>query len=609
MRGWRSSRNRASSRQPSLPGLWDTTPSKTHRRLSTPAEQALELARHRLVFVLLMFGIVYMAIAGRLASLSLSSDTPEPTFIHAASGDMPAASRANLTDRNGIVLATSLPTVSLCADGKRILDPDEAYGKLLNVLPDLDHEKLGEALHSPKRCAVIKRHLVPREYYEVNKLGLAGIEFSPYEARTYPSGSIMAHILGYTDIDSNGIAGMEKSLNGRLQQHPEPVALSLDLRLQTILHREISHAIDEFRAIGAAALVMDINSGEILAMVSLPDFDPMQAGKADDNAKFNRATLGVYEMGSTFKIFNTALALDSGLIKPSDRFDTLHPIQAGDRTIRDFHPARHRLNVAEIFMESSNIGAARMAERIGAARQRAFLTRLGLTDRVPVELPEVGSPLVPSASNWSHATTLTVAFGHGIAVNAVQMASAVASLVGDGTLVKPTLLRAADVPLESVGRERIVSPRTVAQMRALMRLVVTHGTAKAAEVAGYIVGGKTGTADKLSGRQYSKNARLSSFIGVFPAQSPRYLVLAVLDDPKGNARTYGYATGGWTAAPVVGRVICQIGPLLNLPPLEPDMLAATERQLLRPLGTEVLSSLKANKEDDDYAAVESNSAR
>jgi len=607
MTGWRSSRKKYSFRQPSLPGLWDTPEKKPHPRLSTPAEHALERARLRLSFVFLIFGIVYLVIGGRLTSLSLFNEAPEAPTIHAASGEMPTASRADLVDRNNIVLATSLPTVSLCADGKKILNSDEALEKLQSVLPDLDRNKLNEDLHSTKRCATIKRHLTPRQYYAVNKLGIAGLEFSPDEARTYPSGRLTAHVLGYTDIDSNGIAGLEKGLNDRLQQHPDPVVLSLDLRLQTILHRELNNALDEFHAIGGAGLVMDIATGEILSLVSLPDFDPMQAGNADDDAKFNRATLGVYEMGSTFKVFNTALALDSGLIKPSDRFDTLHPMQVGDRTIRDFHPSKYHLNVAEIFMESSNIGAARMAERIGATRQRAFFSRLGLTEKAPIEIPEVGLPLFPSPSNWSHATTLTVAFGHGIAVNAVQLASAAATVIGDGRLVHPTLLKVTSNPFNS--NERIVSPQTAAQMRALMRLVVTHGTAKAAEVAGYVVGGKTGTADKIMGRQYNKNARLSSFIGVFPVQTPRYLVFAMLDDPKGNAKTYGYATGGWTAAPVVGRVIGQIGPLLSLPPLEPDMLAAAERQLLKPLGAEVLNSLQVNKEDDDYAAVESNSAQ
>jgi cell division protein FtsI (penicillin-binding protein 3) len=609
MKGWRSSRRRSSARQPVLPGLLESPDHTTPRRYSSPQEYALDRARFRLVFILVMFGIVYAVIGGRLASLTLVSDNPEVPPIHAASGEAPTASRADIVDRNGIVLATSLPTVSLCADAKRVINPDEVMDKLRAVLPDLDKKRLAGDLEGTKRCAMIRRHLTPKQYYAINKLGIAGLEFLPDETRIYPVGRLMSHVIGYTDIDDNGIAGLEKSLNDRLEQQPEPVALTLDLRLQTIMHRELGNAIDEFHAAGAAGLIMDAQTGETLALVSLPDFDPQHAGEADDNTKFNRATLGVYEMGSTFKVFTVALALDSGLIKPSDRFDTTHPLQAGQRTIRDYHPSSYPLNVAEIFMESSNIGAARMAEKLGGARQRAFLDRLGLMEKSPIGLPETGQPLVPSASNWSNVTTMTVAFGHGIAVNAVQLATAVASIVNEGIVIHPVLLKnKAEKQTANDSGNRIISPRTVAQMRALMRLVVSNGTGKSANIGGYIVGGKTGTADKLSGGRYMKNARLASFIGVFPANAPRYVVFAMLDDPKGNAKTYGYATGGWTAAPVVGKIISQMGPLLNLPPQDPDVLAAAESRILRPLGTETLNSLHLVKEKDDYASVESNSA-
>jgi cell division protein FtsI (penicillin-binding protein 3) len=611
MTRWRSSKRRLSSLQPSLPGLLQDSPDHhATRHLPTQREHALDRARLRLVFVLFMFGIVYVVIAGRLVDLSLLNNIPEIPVTQAALGEMPTASRADIVDRNGTVLATSLPAVSLSADAKKVLNPDEAVSKLRSVLPDIDAKKLTEELNTSKRYVVIKRHLTPRQYYAINKLGIVGLEFSPDEVRIYPAGSLTSHVLGYTDIDNNGIAGLEKSLNARLQQKPDPVTLSLDLRLQTILHGELSNAVDEFHALGAAGLIMDTTNGEILSLVSLPDFDPQRAGSASDDAKFNRATLGVYEMGSTFKIFNTAMALDSGLIKPSDRFDTTHPIEIGHQTIRDFHSSHYPLNVAEIFMESSNIGAARMAEKLGSARQRAFLSRLGLTERAPIELPEVGLPLVPQDSSWRESTTMTVAFGHGIAVNAVQMISAAAAIVNDGVTVRPTLLKSsAAEQSDSSKANRIISPRTAAMMRALMRLVVMKGTAKSAEVSGYMVGGKTGTADKNVGGHYSKDARLASFIGVFPANAPRYIVFALLDDPKGNAKTYGFATGGWTAAPAVGRVISQIGPLLDLPPIDDDILAQTEHQLLRPLGNEVLDSLHIEKETDDYASVESNSAQ
>ncbi|NTU76497.1 MAG: penicillin-binding protein 2 [Alphaproteobacteria bacterium] len=431
MTGWRSSKRRRTTshptRAPELPGLLDTPPRHARRNVITPGEYALDRARLRLVFVLFMFSIVFVVIAGRLTCLTLSNETAEAPVVQAASGKAPITGRADIVDRHGTVLATSLPTVTLSADPKKIISVDEAVNKLTSVLPDLDAPKLAEELRNAKRYVTIKRHLTPRQYAAINAMGIAGLEFSPDEVRIYPAGSVTAHVMGYTDIDNVGIAGLEKSQNAHLEK-PLPVATSLDLRLQTILHRELQNAVDEFRALGAAGLIMDSTTGEILAMVSLPDYDPQRAGSASDDAKFNRATLGVYEMGSTFKVFNTALALDSGLIKPADRFDTTHASQVGNKTSRDFHPAKRALNVAEIFMESSNIGSARMASRLGVVRQRAFLGRLGLTEKAPVELPEVGLPLVPSPSNWGEATTRTVSFGHGVAVNAVQLASAVASI-------------------------------------------------------------------------------------------------------------------------------------------------------------------------------------
>jgi cell division protein FtsI (penicillin-binding protein 3) len=402
---------------------------------------------------------------------------------------------------------------------------------------------------------------------------------------------------------------MEKQFDTRLQEEPDAAALSIDLRVQTILHRELSNAINNFHAIGGAGLVMDITTGELLGMVSLPDFDPQHPGNAEDEQRFNRDTLGVYEMGSTFKIFNTALALDSGLIHVGDSFDTTHPIEVGSQTIRDFEKENRWLNVAEIFTHSSNIGSAHMAEKIGGARQRAFLSRLGLMEKSKIELPEVGLPLVPSARDWGEATTMTAAFGHGIAVNSIQLASAVATIVNDGLPVHPTLLKQTHPTSNDNSKDRVISAHTSAMIRALMRLVVTHGTGKNADVAGYMLGGKTGTADKLgANHHYNANARLSSFIGVFPLNAPRYLVFAMVDEPKGNAKTYGFATGGWVSAPVVNRVVSQIGPLLDLEPLTPDMEASAERQVLKPLGAQILDGIPV-EEGSNYASVESDSVQ
>ena len=605
---WRNDKRRLTPQQASLPGL--VTPTQIvhpqSRRLATPHEQALSIAHNRIIIGIIIFSLAYLIIAGRLTFLTLLSETPDLPMAHHDMNES-VASRADIVDRNGMALATSLPTISLCADAKKILDPDESIKQLMRVLPDLDAQRLAEDMHGSKHCAMIKRHLTPKQTYEVNRLGIAGLEFRPDERRIYPAGNAAAHLVGYTDIDNNGLAGIEKRYDNRLEEDPNPIALSIDLRLQSIMHSELASAMNEFHAEGAAGLIMDISTGELLAMVSLPDFDPQHPGNTDDDTRFNRDTLGVYEMGSTFKIFNTAMALDSGLIHVGDTFDTTHAIAIGHQSIKDYHPENRWMNVAEILTHSSNIGSARMAERIGSARQRAFLSRLGLTEKLPIELPEVGSPLLPSIRDWGDATTMTVAFGHGIAVNSVQMVSAVASIVNDGIPVHPTLLKKATNSVVDPSEERIVSPHTSALMRGLMRLVVTRGTAKAAEVPGYIMGGKTGTADKIgSNHHYMTNARLSSFVGVFPLNAPKYIVFAMLDDPKGNAKTYGFATGGWVSAPVVSHVAAQMGPLMNLQPMSPEIEAAAEQQILKPLGNQLVDG-KPIEERSNYAAVESDS--
>jgi cell division protein FtsI (penicillin-binding protein 3) len=393
-----------------------------------------------------------------------------------------------------------------------------------------------------------------------------------------------------------------------LVENPAPLALSIDLRVQTIMREQLAEAMSEFHAMGAAGLVMDMATGEVVSMVSLPDYDPDHAGNATDDQRFNRDTLGVYEMGSTFKIFNTALALDSGTVHMTDTFDTAHTLEIGGHKIRDFEKENRALNVAEIFTHSSNIGSARMAQRFGGVRQRAFFAKLGLTEKSPIELPEVSAPLIPQARDWSEATTLTAAFGHGVAVSAIQLAGAVATIVNNGHTIRPTLIKRTSAPVEE-NTDSVISNNTSALIRGLMRLVVTRGTAKKADVDGYLLAGKTGTADKLSAtHHYLENARLSSFIGVFPINSPRYLVYAWLDDPKGNAKTYGFATGGWTAAPVVHNVVSLIGPLLDMPPLAKDMEEAAEHQILKPLGSETIDG-KSIEEGSNYASVESNSVQ
>jgi cell division protein FtsI (penicillin-binding protein 3) len=588
-----------SAMPPASPGLTD-------RRLATPGEQALARAHNRLILVGVVFLLAYTAIAGKLTKLTVLTNGPELASSHAVQEDAQTA-RADIVDRNGTVLATSLPTQSLCADTHDIHDTTGLIRQLQPVLPDLDSDRVEQAMRGVTHCAIIRRHLTPHQAYEISQLGITGLEFRDDERRVYPAGEITSHVVGYTDIDNNGLGGIERQFDERLQQETKPLQLALDIRVQTIMHRELEKAKTDFNAEGAAGLVMDIGTGEILSMVSLPDFDPLHPSDAQDKAHLNRDTMGVYEMGSTFKIFNTALALDSGAVKLGDSFDTSHPLELkGHQTIRDYHPEKRWLNVTEIMAHSSNIGAARMAERIGGARQRAFFANLGLTEKAKIELPEIGTPMLPDAEDWSETTTMTTAFGHGIAVNAVQLAGAVATIINDGLTVRPTLIKKtadANTPADPVVT-RVISPETAAQMRALMRLVVTRGTAKEAEVHGYLTGGKTGTADKLnSDHKYSENARLSSFIGAFPINAPKYLVFAMVDNPQGTTASKGFATGGWVAAPVFSRVVAQIGPMLGVEPMTPDQEMAAARQVLRPAEDQSIDGQPV-KEGSHYASVE-----
>ena len=598
MRGGRGQQASSFMQQLSLPGL--NRPRTPRRVLPTPTEQALDCARVRLVFFALLFIVAYAVIGIRLTGLTVFNNPNASSSRR----EIAAANigRAGIVDRNGVILATSLPTISACAEVKAIDDPEATAAKIGTILPELDIAKLAGDLATRKGCVTIKRHLTPRQYYALNNLGIAGVGFSRDERRAYPQGALTAHVVGLTDIDNIGIAGIEKKLDARLRQQIQPARLALDVRVQNIMRRELAAAIKEFRAIGGAGIIMDAVSGEVVAMVSLPDFDPHDTNSATDTSRFNRATLGVYEPGSTFKLLTAAQALDIGEARMTDSFNAVDPIQIGRRTIRDFHPENRWLTLPEIIMVSSNIGAARIADKIGGVRQRAFLDQLGMFQPAPIELPESGHPIAPSS--WGETATLTIGFGHGLAVAPMQMVRSIAALVNDGRRVTPTLLLQPGGEAARADQEAspVISPATSAKIRAMMRLVVAAGTAKSANVDGYIVGGKTGTAEKIIGRGYNKNARLSSFIGAFPMQEPRYIIYAMLDEPQGNKATHGFATGGWVAAPLAGRVIAEAAPLLGLPPQEPGNFAAADRQLLRPLGVKLLSELMPTH-DTNHAPI------
>jgi cell division protein FtsI (penicillin-binding protein 3) len=387
-------------------------------------------------------------------------------------------------------------------------------------------------------------------------------------------------VLGFVDIDNRGLAGMEYALDhGELGDHraDEPVALSVDLRIEEAVTSELRTAMRRFHPKGACGLVLDRVTGEILALSSMPDFDPNQADHAPADQRKNRCTGGTYELGSLFKVVSHAMALDSGKVRLTDRFDATQPLQIGRFRIRDDHPEHRWLSVPEIFMYSSNIGTARMAFAAGGADAlKGFLRRVGLLEKEPLEIPEVASPQLPR--RWADVTTATVSFGHGIAVTPLHYLDVVSGLVDDGTRITPTLLRRS--PDNLPPRERLISAKTAQDLRFMLWLTVQDGTGTKAQVAGYMVGGKTGTADKAVAGGYAHNAVLASFVGVFPLEAPRYLVLVMLDQPTGDALTHGLRYGGWTAAPVVAAIIDRIGPILGVHRSPPAAVAAMRARMI-----------------------------
>jgi cell division protein FtsI (penicillin-binding protein 3) len=538
-----------------------------------PAKQTLEACRTRLLVTGALFALVFAVVALRVVEIvAVGGGTAESQIGRFRIVTPPVRSHADIVDRNGNVLAATLDSPSLYANPKQIVDAADAARKLVRVFPDLRAPEIYAKLTSGKSFVWIRRHLTPVEQYDVNQLGIPGLEFEHEERRVYPDGSLTSHVVGYTGIDNAGFAGVERALNEVLKGRRDPLELSLDLRLQYVLREEMQRVIDDFTAKGGAGLIMDVNTGEILAMASLPDFDPNRPVAPDPeypktllaDRMFNRITLGDYELGSIFKIFTVAMALEAGTSTISSTYDASHPIKIGRFTISDYHGKHRVLSVPEILMYSSNIGAARMALAVGGQRQREFLERLGLLRKPKIEVFEVATPHYPP--KWREVNVMTIAFGHGISVPPINFATAAAALVNGGVLRQATLVKqpAAYAPQG----QQVISTKTSEQMRKLMRLVVEHGTGTMAAAPGYVVGGKTGTADKVSGRHYAERKLLSSFVGVFPINDPKYLVLTMIDEPHPNKQSHGYATAGWTVAPATSRIIQRIAPLLGVQPVD-----------------------------------------
>lgn len=533
-------------------------------RIEGDRKTAIETGRNRLMVAGALFTAAFAVIGIRVVDVSVFSDNAEPRYTRSITKDEKNTGRADIVDRNGILMATSLNTASLFANPRLVLDPEQAALRLATALPGINVKAIEKKLRSNRGFVWLRRHLTPRQQYAVNRLGIPALNFQREARRMYPLGPLASHVLGFTDIDNKGLSGVERYFDKELRTRQENMALSIDVRVQHVLEHELGNAMKEFSAIGAAGLVMDVNTGEIVAMSSLPSFDPNQPGSIPQDLRFNRTTLGVYEMGSTFKIFTTAMALDAGTVTLKGGYDATNPIRIARFTIKDFHAKKRWLSVPEIFMYSSNIGTVKMALDVGISGHQKFLARLGMLKTVAVELSETGAPLSPN--RWREINSMTISFGHGLAVSPLHLVAGVSSIVNGGIYRSPTLVRRnpADVP----AGKRVISEETSLQMRRLMRLVVEQGTGRKAAAPGYLVGGKTGTAEKVSGRGYKRKALISSFVAAFPMHKPRYVVLAMLDEAKGTKKTFGYATGGWVAAPVVGAVVRRIAPVLGLRPMK-----------------------------------------
>ncbi|MDA1098181.1 MAG: penicillin-binding protein 2 [Proteobacteria bacterium] len=545
--------------------------------------QAIRIGRIRLLTVALVFAISFVVLAGRLIELTVIREPSPSLAFMSASPTKYTAGRADIVDRNGILLATNLLTASLYADARVVPDAPEAARRLVTVLPELSPSAVQERLASGRSFVWLKRNLTPSQQAAVNGLGIPGLYFRDEQRRLYPQGALDSHVLGFTDVDGNGIAGVEKYFDQEMRDRgPQGRALqlSLDVRVQHALRDELMAAMVRFRAVGAAGVVLNADTGEVLALASLPDFDPNHPTAAPALARFNRATKGVYELGSVFKVLTVAMALDSGATKLRGGYNATEPIRVARFTIRDSHAKKRWLSVPEILIYSSNIGAAKMALDVGRDGQHKYLERFGLLSQASLELPEVGMPIVPA--RWGEISTMTVAYGHGLAVSPVQFATAFAATVNGGVLLPATLIKRK--PGARALGVQVIRAQTSNQLRRLLRAVVEKGTGRKAEAPGYLVGGKTGTAEKAGVGGYLRNALISSFVAAFPMTAPKYVLYLLLDEPQGDEETHGYATAGWTAAPLTGRVVSRIAPILGVRPVD-DGGALIQRAMALPLAS------------------------
>lgn len=530
-----------------------------------------ELARKRVGLMIAGFVVAYGVIGGRLVQYGYAQPEVTSSILPA---DRLMASRPDILDRNGEVLATDIRTVSLFAEPHKIVDPDEAVEKLATVLTDIDIKGTYKKLSNPNsHFQWLRRQLTPKQQSQILALGIPGIGFRPEKRRFYPGGSTASHIVGYVNIDNRGVAGMEKYIDnqgladlrdlGMTSNAPlEPVRLSIDLRVQNIVRDVLVNAIDKFKALGAGAIVIDANTGEVLGMGSLPDFDPNNPAASAQEGWLNRMTNGTFEMGSTFKTFTIAMGLDSGKVTINDSVDARYPIRIGGFTIKDFHGKHRILTIPEVFQYSSNIGTAKVADLVGTEGHKEFLTRLGLLSKVRTELPEVAMPSQPR--EWKKINSITISFGHGVSTTPFQTAVAGVAMVNGGRLIEPTFLPRTREQAEQFSTQ-VIQPSTSKDMRFLFETNGVKGSGRNARVEGFNVGGKTGTADKVVNGRYVGDKNFNAFLAAFPIDDPKYVVLTFIDEPKTD-KGNGAALAGTSAAPMAGEIIRRSAAILGVEP-------------------------------------------
>lgn len=528
-------------------------------------------AQSRITLAMVMICAVYGVISARL--IYFASMEPSQSNYRALVDSTITARRPDLVDRNGRTLGTDINTASLYAEPRRIVDVDEAVEQLATVLPGIDSEQIYRRLSSKAGFVWLRRELTPGQQNRILELGIPGIGFRRETRRFYPNGSIASHLVGHVNIDNVGIAGSEKVIDDRSLkdlraagfgsvEKTEPVSLSMDIRVQAIVHDELQMAMERYNAIAAGAVVLDVHTGEVIAMSSLPDYDSNNPVEALEPDRLNRMSAGLYEMGSTFKAFTTAMALDSGLVSMRSRFDARNPLRIAGFTINDFHGKKRILSVPEVFIYSSNIGTAKMADVVGLEGHRDFLHKIGLLDKMEFELSETATPVEPK--DWKKINSVTISYGHGVTTTPLQTAMAGAALINGGKLIQPTAFKRSREEADLIAKQ-VIKPSTSDAMRYLFRLNVEKGSGRRADVDGYWVGGKTGTAEKVVNGRYSTEKRFNAFLAAFPIDDPKYIVLTIVDEPKpeGDSR---YATAGMNAAPMVSNIIRRSAPILGIEP-------------------------------------------